>query len=518
MNSKTSAFALPRLIEGRQGERNKMIQWIKGRRSTAALGVLAAVLIAGGVIAKANSRPALSILPEATPAVRPAVDAATLQTGFAAVVRQASPAVVNVYSTRIDKQRAPQMSPFFNDPFFRQFFGDNPNFQQQPRERKQQSLGSGVIINPDGYIITNNHVVDGSTDVKVTTYNKKDYQAKIVGRDSKTDIAVLKVDAKDLPYLRLGDSSKAEVGDIVLAIGNPFGLGQTVTMGIISAKGRGNLGIEDYEDFIQTDAAINPGNSGGALINTRGQLIGINTAILSGSGGNQGVGFAIPVNMARNIVQQIEQHGHVVRGYLGVTIQPVTEAMAKAFGRPGDVYGALVAQVSPDSPASKAGLQAGDIILELNGKRVEDSRTLSLSIAQMSPGSPAHLKVFRSGVMKDFVVTLGELPEKGGSSNTSGGTSTDLMSGVSVQNLTPDIARQLGVPGNTPGVVVSSVDPSSSAADSGLREGDIIREVNRKPVANTHQFDSAVREAGKSAVLLLVNRGGQNLFLVVQQQ
>lgn len=496
-----------------------MIQWIKRRGSAAALGVLAAVLITGGVVAKANSRPALSILPEATPAVRPAVNAATLQTGFAAVVRQTSPAVVNVYSTRIDKQRAPEMSPFFNDPFFRQFFGDNPNFQsRQPRERKEQSLGSGVIVNSDGYIITNNHVVDGATDVKVTTYNKKDYAAKIIGRDKKTDIAVLKVDAKDLPYLRLGDSSKAEVGDIVLAIGNPFGLGQTVTMGIISAKGRGNLGIEDYEDFIQTDAAINPGNSGGALINTRGELIGINTAILSRSGGNQGVGFAIPVNMARNIVRQIEQHGHVVRGYLGVTIQPVTEAMAKAFGRPGDVYGALVAQVSPDSPASKAGLQSGDIILELNDKRVEDSRTLSLSIAQMSPGSPAHLKVFRDGVMKDFVVTLGELPEKGASSNSTGGATTDLMSGVSVQNLTPDIARQLGVPGNTSGVVVSSVDPSSAAADSGLREGDIIREVNRKPVANTTQFDNAVREAGKNAVLLLVNRGGQNLFLVVQQQ
>jgi len=496
-----------------------MIQWMKSRPSQAALVVLAAVLIAGGVFAKANSRPALNILPDAAPAARATVDAATLQTGFAAVVKQTAPAVVNVYSTRIDKQRAPQMSPFFNDPFFRRFFGDNPNLQQQqPRERKQQSLGSGVIINSDGYIITNNHVVAGATDVKVTTYAKKDYPAKIIGRDPKTDIAVLKVDAKDLPYLRLGDSSKAEVGDIVLAIGNPFGLGQTVTMGIISAKGRGNLGIEDYEDFIQTDAAINPGNSGGALINTRGELIGINTAILSGSGGNQGVGFAIPVNMARNIVHQIELHGHVVRGYLGVTIQPVTEQMAKAFGRPGEIYGALVAQVSPDSPASKAGLQPGDIILELNDKRVEDSRTLSLSVAQMSPGSPAHLKVFRNGVTKDFVVTLGELPEKGNNASTPGSGSTELMSGVSVQNLTPDIARQLGVPGNTLGVVVSRVDPSSAAADSGLREGDIIREVNRKPVANTNQFESALHAAGKDAVLLLVNRNGQNLFLVVQQQ
>ncbi len=496
-----------------------MIQWMKSRRAKAAVIVLVAGLVTGGVLARANSR-ALTILPETAPAARAVVDTATFQTGFSAIVKQTSPAVVNVYSTRIDKQRAPQMSPFFNDPFFRRFFGDNPeqNQPQQPRERKQQSLGSGVIVNPDGYIVTNNHVVDGATDVKVTTYNKKDYPAKVVGRDPKTDIAVLKVDAKDLPYLRLGDSNKAEVGDVVLAIGNPFGLGQTVTMGIISAKGRGNLGIEDYEDFIQTDAAINPGNSGGALINTRGELIGINTAILSGSGGNQGVGFAIPVNMARNVVQQIEQHGHVVRGYLGVSIQPVTEQMAKAFGRPGESYGALVAQVSPDSPASKAGLEAGDIILELNDQRVEDSRTLSLAVSQMSPGSPAHLKVFRNGATKDFVVTLGELPENNPGSSDQSGNSTDLMSGVNVQNLTPDLARQLGVPANTSGVVVTQVDPSSAAADSGLRQGDIVREVNRKPVANTREFDTAVRAANKGAVLLLVNRNGQSLFVVVQQQ
>ncbi|MCX6623332.1 MAG: DegQ family serine endoprotease [Acidobacteria bacterium] len=482
------------------------------------MSALAAVLIAGGVLTRSSSK-AATILPETAPAVRAVLDPATFQAGFSALVKQTSPAVVNIYSTRVDKQR-PQASPFQNDPFFRRFFGDNPEegSQRPPRERRQQSLGSGVVVNSDGYIVTNNHVVDGATEIKVTTHNKKDYAAKVVGRDPKTDLAVLKVEAKDLPYLRLGDSSKAEVGDIVLAIGNPFGLNQTVTMGIISAKGRGNLGIEDYEDFIQTDAAINPGNSGGALVNTRGELIGINTAMLSGSGGSQGVGFAIPVNMARNIVQQIEKNGRVVRGYLGVSIQPVSEQMAKAFGRTGESYGALVAQVSPDSPAEKAGLQPGDIILELNDNRVEDSRTLSLSVSQMSPGSPAHLKVFRNGASKDFVVTLGELPEKGSESAEKGDGSNDLMGGVNVQNLTPDIARELNVPGNTAGVVVTRVDPSSAASEAGLRQGDIVREVNRKPVANAREFESAVRAANKGAVLLLVNRNSQNLFLVVQQQ
>jgi serine protease Do len=496
-----------------------MIQWIKSRRRKAAVSALAVALITGGLVARASSK-VLTILPEAAPAVRASVDPSGFQAGFSAVVKQTSPAVVNVYSTRVDKQRAPQNSPFFNDPFFRRFFGDNPEQSQQkpPRERRQQSLGSGVIVNPDGYIVTNNHVVDGATDVKVTTFNKKDYPAKVVGRDPKTDIAVLKVDTKDLPYLRLGDSSKSEVGDIVLAIGNPFGLGQTVTMGIISAKGRGNLGIEDYEDFIQTDAAINPGNSGGALVNTRGELIGINTAILSGSGGNQGVGFAIPVNMARNIVHQIEQNGRVIRGYLGVSTQPVTEQMSKAFGRTGDNYGALVAQVRPDSPAQKGGLQPGDIILELNEQRVEDSRTLSLSVSQMSPGSPAHLKVFRNGTMKDLVVTLGELPEKDNESAGEDGAANDLMGGISVQNLTPEIARELGVPGSLTGVVVTRVDPSSAAAESGLRQGDIVREVNRKPVTSARDFENAVRSPNKGAVLLLVNRNGQSLFMVVQQQ
>ncbi len=262
------------------------------------------------------------------------------------------------------------MQPFSNDPLFRQFFGDQGPGSDRPQPQREQGLGSGVIIGTNGYILTNNHVVDGATDVKVYLHDGREFQAHIVGTDAKTDVAVLKIDANNLPAIPLGDSSKVQVGDLVFAVGDPFGVGQTVTMGIVSAKGRANLGIEDYEDFIQTDASINPGNSGGALIDARGELIGINTAILSRSGGSQGIGFAIPVNLARHDMNEIVAHGHVIRGWLGATIQNVTPAMAKAFGMeaPG---GALIADVSPNSPAAEAGLKSGDIIMrhERPGRR-----------------------------------------------------------------------------------------------------------------------------------------------------
>jgi serine protease Do len=443
---------------------------------------------------------------------------ADFKNGFSSVLNPALPAVVNISSTKIVKPNN-NVPDFFNDPMFRQFFGNQlpPGFapQQQGPER-EFGLGSGVIVNPDGYILTNNHVISGASDVEVYTTERKQYKAKVIGSDPLTDIAVLKIEATGLPTLAFGDSTTLKVGDLVFAIGQPFGVGETATMGIVSATGR-NVGsqIEHYEDFIQTDAAINPGNSGGALIDLHSDLIGINTAILSGGGGNQGVGFAIPVSMAHYVMDQIIEHGKVIRGFLGVTIQPVEPDMAKAFGltRGG---GALVGDVRPDSPAAKAGLQRGDIILQLNGQPVNGPEDLSVHISEMVPGSVAHLQIFRNGQQKDVDVTLGEYPEKGAAQATPSGAPTPAtLKGVQVQNLTPEIARQMNLPPSTTGVVVSEVDPSSYAAEAGLQRGDVIQEVNRKPVHNLNEYHEALAGADNHSVLLLVNRGGTTSFVVI---
>jgi len=298
-----------------------------------------------------------------------------------------------------------------------------------------------------------------------------------------------------------------------LAIGNPFGVGQTVTMGIVSAKGRGNLGIEDYEDFIQTDAPINPGNSGGALVNDRGELVGINTAILShGSGGNEGIGFAIPANLARDVMNQILDHGKVTRGYLGVVIQPITPAMAKALGQ-SEPKGVLVGDVSPKSPAQTGGVERGDVILDLNGKAINDSNELRNTIAMMQPGQTVTLKVSRNGNVHNLNVKLGELPgAKEEARNDRGDSSKNALEGVSVENLDAETAKELGLPASTKGVVVTDIDPSSSKADSGLRKGDVIQEVNHQPVHNVAEFEQAMHK-GKEDALLLVNRGGTTLFI-----
>jgi serine protease Do len=324
----------------------------------------------------------------------------------------------------------------------------------------------------------------------------------------------LKLEGSNFPYLTLADSSKVEVGDIVLAIGDPFGVGQTVTGGIVSATGRSGLGIEDVEDFIQTDAPINPGNSGGALINDRGELIGINTAIIShGSEGSQGIGFAIPVNLARTVMDEILKTGKVTRGYLGIVPQDVTPAIAKAFGVK-EFTGALVGGVSPDSPAQKAGLNNGDIILELNGKPVADANELRMSISMMAPGTTVNLKVLRNGADRNLTATLGELPNEQATAEKGSGENNSELSGISVQNLNASLAQQLGVPAGTTGVVVTKVDPSSSAADAGLRRGDVIQEVNRKPVHNASDFAAAMRNA-KDQNLLLVNRQGNTIYVAV---
>src|SRR5580658_7741148 len=361
-------------------------------KSTAALVAVIALLV-GALVVTVSSPNRIPVLADTS---------RLAETGpittFAPVVKRAMPAVVNISSSKVVKEQGEEGGQgLFNDPFFRQFFGGRMPQQAQPRSQRATSLGSGVVVSQDGYILTNNHVVEGATDVKVSFSDKEEYPAKIVGTDKYTDVAVLKIDKTGLTTLPFADSAHAEVGDVVLAIGEPFGLGQTVTMGIISAKGRAGLGIERFEDFIQTDAAINRGNSGGALIDTRGDLVGINTAILSGeTGGNQGIGFAIPANLAKNIMDQIMSKGKVTRGFLGITPQELTPEMAKAFGVP-NTHGVAVATVVPDSPAAKAGLKVGDVITAVNGSPADDVNSFRLQVAGFSPGTTVHLKIDRSG-------------------------------------------------------------------------------------------------------------------------
>ncbi|HTW63676.1 MAG TPA: DegQ family serine endoprotease [Bryobacteraceae bacterium] len=440
---------------------------------------------------------------------------------FAPIVKRTMPAVVNISSSKVVKDQ-PQGGGIFDDPFFRQFFGGRTPQQQQPRSERETSLGSGVVVSPDGYIITNNHVVDGATDVKVSFANKEEFPAKVIGTDKYTDIAVLKINKSGLTTLPFADSSRAQVGDVVLAIGEPFGLGQTVTMGIISAKGRAGLGIERFEDFIQTDAAINRGNSGGALIDTHGDLVGINTAILSGeTGGNQGIGFAIPANLAKNIMDQILKSGKVTRGFLGITPQELTPDMAKAFNMPNG-HGVAISTVVAGSPAAKAGLKVGDVITGVNGNPVEDVNSFRLEIAGFAPGTTVHLKVERNGQALDIPVTLSvfnlEAENNGeGQGNVPNGGEKGALHGVSVQALTPDIRQQLQLPESTHGVVITDVDPDSAAAGAGLSQGDIILQVNRKPVNSVAEFNAAVN-AGSSngSTLLLVqsSRGGTGFVVV----
>jgi serine protease Do len=437
--------------------------------------------------------------------------------GFASVVKPALPAVVNISSSKVVKSSGNIPGFFSNDPMLRQFFNDPFGQTMNPRSERENSLGSGVIVSPDGYILTNNHVVSGASDVQVFLNDNRKFTAKVVGTDPKTDVALLKINATGLPTLPLADSSRLQVGDIVLAIGDPFGIGETVTMGIVSATGRGNLNIEPggYEDFIQTDAAINPGNSGGALINVHGECVGINTAILSnGGGGNQGVGFAIPIGIAHGVMDQLREHGRVVRGYLGIGIQEVTPDLARAFGL-SQGGGALVGDVQPDSPAARAGIASGDVILAMDGQPINNYNELRMRVSQTAPGTEIKLKIFRQGTTHEVSAKLGELSEKGVETARSEGNGAPL-DGVQVQTLTPEIAGQLNLPAQAHGVVVTSVDPASRAAEAGLARGDVIQEVNRKPVTSVSEFERALTASGKQSVLMLINRGGSRIFLVVE--
>jgi Do/DeqQ family serine protease len=360
------------------------------------IGSIAGGVFVGGSAMLAGHAPAAAVA--AAPSVREPV---TMPTTFAPVVKSVLPAVVNISSTKIVKTSAFEED---GNPFGNLI----PGFRTPNRPQRQQGEGSGVIVSADGYIVTNNHVVDGATEVTIQTSDKRELKARVIGTDPKTDVALVKVDATNLPFAHLGNSSEVEVGDIALAIGNAFGLGQTVTMGIISATGRSGLGIEDYEDFIQTDASINPGNSGGALVNNKGEVIGINTAILSGSGGNQGIGFAIPVDMVRQIMTQLKDKGTVTRARLGVSIQQLTPQLASALGVKIS-QGAVVGEVAPDSPAAKAGLRKEDVIVAMNGKEV-DARSLRNTVGAMAPGSRVDLKVLRGSSEEHFSVTLDAMP------------------------------------------------------------------------------------------------------------
>jgi serine protease Do len=444
--------------------------------------------------------------------------------GYSAVVKRVVPAVVNISVSKAVKAQTgfEGAVPQGMDPLFRQFFGDDSGRgSRTPRQHAEKGLGSGVIISPEGYILTNNHVVDGANSVVVTLHDKREFKARVIGTDARTDIAVIKIDGSGFPSLTLGDSGKVEVGDVVLAIGNPFGVGQTVTSGIVSATGRAGLGIEQVEDFIQTDAAINPGNSGGALVDDEGHLIGINTAILAGnSGGNQGIGFAVPINMARGDMDQIIAHGKVEHGYLGILPQDVTPALAKAFDAK-DSSGALVGEITPNSPAAHSSLKQGDIIVAVNGEPVNDANQLRMKVGMMAPNSTVALKVMRNGQPQNVPVTLGEFPSKeehaGLNGHNDGNVAPDKsLNGVSVENITPETAQDLKLPASTPGVVVSEVSPESRAADAGLKPGDVIQQVNHQTVANVRDFSEAVGKSGKDdSVLLLVNRDGNTLFLAV---
>ena len=440
---------------------------------------------------------------------------------FVPIVKEALPAVVNISTTRVIKTQGQNMgSPFPDDPFFRQFFGDQffHNFHV-PRERRESALGSGVIVNSNGYIITNNHVIAKADTIKVILGNNREYKAKVIGTDPKTDIAVIKIDAKNLPVIPWGDSSNLQVGEYVLAMGNPFGLNQTVTMGIVSAVGRANVGIEDYEDFIQTDAAINPGNSGGALVNTKGQLIGINTAIFTRSGGYMGIGFAIPSNMARDVMNQLIEHGRVIRGWLGVSIQEVTPDLAKNFGLK-EPRGALVGEVIQHSPAASAGIKTGDVIIGYDGNAVDTPTTLRNLVADTPVGKEVEVKLIRDKRIMSIKVKIAEqtkqVVEASRQSETTQGSSNTMLSGLTVQNLTPQIAGQLNLPAQSPGVVVTDVDPSSPAAAVGLQSGDVITQINRKPVRNMADYRRITSHLGKNeSVLLLITRGGANMFIVI---
>ncbi|MSR24517.1 MAG: DegQ family serine endoprotease [Nitrospiraceae bacterium] len=453
------------------------------------------------------------------PSVAPSVGVNGGEQTFVHVAKVVRPAVVSVFSTRTGKGEGPHAMPF-DDPFFRRFFGDEffRRFEQPP-QRKERGLGSGVIVESNGFIVTNNHVVSKADEIKVFLSDKREFKAKLIGTDAKTDIAVLKIEADGLHTIAWADSDKLEVGEFVLAVGNPFGLTHTVTLGIVSALGRA-AGIAEYEDFIQTDAAINPGNSGGALVNARGELAGINTAIFSQSGGNMGIGFAVPSNLARSIMEQLVKHGKVVRGWLGVSIQDLSPELASQFGL-AEPKGVLVSEVLADSPARKAGLERGDVIVEYDGKPVENATQLRNVVAQTLVGKKAVVKFMRDKKVRTAEVAIVEQPKNvAQAGNEEAGEAAPLsgrLSDLDVRELTPELAARFGLGANERGVVIAKVRQGSAAEESGLKEGDLMLEVNRQPTPTLKAYERAASKLGAGqAVLLLIKRQGHPLFVTLK--
>jgi serine protease Do len=454
--------------------------------------VLSAALMAGGV--QFQQAPAAQrVMPEAGKIL-----------SFNRAIEHASKCVVNISAKKKVKENIPQA---FMDPFFRQFF-NMPYGQMMPRERIQRSLGSGVIVTKDGYIITNNHVVDGADEVHVTLPGStKEYTAKIVGTDPKTDIAVIKIEGRDFPAIKMGDSDTLKTGDLVFAIGNPFGVGESVSQGIISALGKDSMGINQYENFIQTDAAINPGNSGGALVDSRGVLIGINSAILTRSGANNGIGFAIPVNMVKRVATQLIEHGKVEYGYLGVSISDLGPDLQKVYK---NKAGAVILDVDDDTPARKAGLKRGDLIVKVDDKPIKDASDLKNAIGSIPPGKEVTITYERNKKTRQVKVKLARFPD----TKVSVAGDRGVVGGLTLQNLTPQIRNQLGIPDDIEGVIVSEVKQGSDADKAGFMPGDIIIQIEDTMIRNVSDVEKAMKKYdGKKRVY--INRRGMIRILVV---
>lgn len=431
---------------------------------------------------------------------------------FTSIAKSVTPAIVTITSEKVIKTQ--QMQPFgdlFGDEFFERFF-DMP----RDREFKQQALGSGVLVDEDGYILTNNHVVERAEEIEVRLQDERTYEAEIVGTDPRSDLAVIKIDTdEDLPTVPIGNSDEIEVGEWVLAIGSPFHLSSTVTAGIISAKGRANVGITDYEDFIQTDAAINPGNSGGGLVNLEGKLIGINTAIATRSGGNMGIGFAIPINMARNIMDDLIEHGKVTRGWLGVYIQDINDKMAKGLDLE-TTEGVLVSGIQEDSPAERAGFKRGDIIIAVNDEEVAKMYELRNKIASFDPGSDVEITILRDGKEKTLDVELGELESQTAAVEKPDEETAEKI-GISVKNITPSMAQRYDIDQDVEGVVVTDVERGSSAAENGIRPGDVILEIDKNEIESVKDYNEATKDLEDGdVVVLLIQRGDNTIFTAIE--